>query len=336
MTGRVLVPFLLLGCAVFAQIDRGAANTVARVRVRVAFPDHAPCSASTRVQLSGNSGVPLAEGSVNEECIAEFFDVPPGRYRVTVTGNDVGNGDEGDVEIGSVVVQEVEVKARRKADSTGNLSADAFISVSDLGVPAPAAKEFDKANHLIAKQDWTNAAKRLQKAVAMYANYAVAYNNLGVAYSRVGNVKDARVSLQKAIALNDHLALAYVNLARVDLLEKDFPHAESLLDKASSLGPPNASQLKLQAYAQLMDQHFDQAIDTAHRAHNAQVPAHVFLHLVAAHAYANENKIEDSISELRTYLSEEPAAPRADEVKKSIAALQTQLAGAHGEAASSK
>lgn len=336
MTGRLLVPFLLLASVVSAQMDRGSVQTVGRVRVRIVFPDQTPCGTSIRVQLSGNSGVPLAEGSVSGECIAEFFNVPPGRYRVTVTGNDVANGDEGDVEIGPVIVQEVEVKARRKADSASDLSSDAFISVSDLSVPAPAAKEFDKASHLIAKQDWPSATKRLQKAVAMYPNYAAAYNNLGAAYSRMGNVSDARTALQQAITLNDHLAAAYVNLARVDFLEKDFPDAESLLNKASSLGPPDVNQFKLLAYAQLMDQHFDQAIDTAHRAHTSQIHAHAFLHLAAAHAYEQEKKIGDSISELQTYLNEEPAAPQADQVKKAIATLQTQLASVSMEPSSSK
>jgi len=336
MTGRSLLPFLLFVSAAPAQMDRGFAEPVARVRVRVAFPDHAPCSASTRVQLSGNSGFALAEGSVSGECIAEFFDVPPGRYRVTVSGNDVMNGGEADVEIASVIVQEVEVRARRKADAAGDMSSAAFISVSDLGVPTPAAKEFGKANHLIARQDWPNATKRLQKAVAMYPNYAAAYNNLGAAYSRMGNVSEARTALQQAITLNDHLAAAYVNLARVDFLEKDFPDAESLLNKASSLGPPDVNQFKLLSYAQVMDQHFDQAIDTAHRAHASQVRGHAFLHLAAAHAYEQEKKIGDSIGELQTYLNEEPAAPRADEVKKAIITLQSQLAGAPAEATSSK
>ncbi|HKF02363.1 MAG TPA: tetratricopeptide repeat protein [Candidatus Sulfotelmatobacter sp.] len=334
MAGRMLLPFLLFVGVAAAQMDRGPVQTVGRVRVRIVFPDQAPCNTSTRVQLSGNSGVPLAEGSVTGECTAEFFDVPPGRYRVTVTGSDVANGDESDVEIGSVIVQEVEVKARRKADSEGDMSSAAFISVSDLSVPTPAAKEFNKANHLIARQDWPNATKRLQKAVAMYPNYAAAYNNLGAAYSRMGSVADARSALQQAIALNDHLAAAYVNLARVDFLEKNFPDAESLLDKASSLGPPDVNQLKLQAYAQVMDRHFDQAIDTAHRAHSSQIRAHAFLHLAAANAYEQEKKIGDSIAELQTYLSEAPRASQADQVKKAITTLQAQLASAREEAAS--
>ena len=171
----------------------------------------------------------------------------------------------------------------------------------------------------------------LQKALAMYPNYAAAYNNLGAAYSRMGNVADARSALQQAIALNDHLAAAYVNLARVDFLEKDFPDAESLLNKASSLGPPDVNQFKLLAYAQVMDQHFDQAIETAHRAHSSQVRAHAFLHLAAANAYEQEKKIGDSIAELQTYLSEEPGAPRAGEVKKAISTLQAQLANAREE-----
>ena len=127
-----------------------------------------------------------------------------------------------------------------------------------------------------------------------------------------------------------------MNLARVDILEKKFPDAESLLDKASTLGSPDVNQFKLLAYAQLMDQHYDQAIDTAHRAHTSQVRGHAFLHLAAANAYEQEKKIGDSIVELQTYLNEEPAGPRADEVKKAIATLQTQLASARVEAAPSK
>lgn len=336
MTGRVLLLFLLLVGAVSAQIDRGSSETVGRVKVRVAFDDHAPCTAATRVALIGNAGFALAEGAVNGECVAQFFDVPSGRYRVAVSGGDAANVDDGEVEINSVAMQGVDVRARRTGKSMSGITSASFVSVGELGIPASAAKEFDRANHMIAKQDWPRASDRLHKAVAMYPDYAAAYNNLGAVYSRTGNLPEARSALEQAITLNDHLDPAYVNLARVNFIEKDFADAESLLNKASSLAALTADELNLLAYAQLMNQHSNEAIETSRRGHTTQVAHHAFLHLVAAHVYEQQKKIGNSISELQTYLSEEPAAPRAEAVKKALATLQTQQAAAQGVATLSR
>jgi len=323
MTGRLFVLSILLATTALAQMDRGPLQSAGRVRIRVILPDHAPCTASTRVALIGNMGFSLADSSANAECIVTFFDVPAGRYRVALSG-DVVNADGGEIEV--TAVQDVEVQARR-AGSAMNGSADGptFVSVSDLRVPASAVKEFGKANQMIDHQEWSKAAGRLHKAVSLYPSYAAAYNNLGAVYSRMGDSAQARSAFLQAITLDDHLAAAYLNLARVDFAEKNFADAESLLSKASSLEAPNANELNLLAYAELMNQHLDQALDTVRRGHLAQLSHHVFLHLIAAHVYEQEKKITESVAELQMYLKEEPAAAQAEQVKKAIATLQTQV-----------
>jgi tetratricopeptide (TPR) repeat protein len=274
-------------------------------------------------------GFAMAEGSVNGECTAEFFDVPSGRYRVTVRGTDTANADEGDVEVNSAITQELEVRARHTEESDPNRLAahTTFISVTELGVPSNAAKEFEKANRLIAKQDWAKATGRLHKGLAIYPKYAAGYNNLGAAYSYLGNNAQAREALQQAITLDDRLAPAYVNLGRLSFLEKDYSSAESLLTKAVNMAPAeNADELFLLAYAQLTDHHLDQALQTSRRGHAAKLNHHAHLHLVAANAYEQQNKIPASLSELQMYLSEEPNSPRAEKVRSAIATLQAQIA----------
>jgi len=328
MTGRLIAVVLLLGTAC-AQIESGSSEVARRVRVRIAFSDHAPCDSSTRVVLTGAMGFALAEGSVNSECTAEFFDVPSGRYRVTVRGADTANADEGDVEVNSVITQELEVRARHTEESDPNRLAarTTFISVTELGVPSNAAKEFEKANRLISKQDWAKATGRLHKGLAIYPKYAAGYNNLGAAYSHLGNNAQAREALQQAITLDDRLAPAYVNLGRLSFLEKDYSSAESLLTKALNMAPAeNADELFLLAYAQLTDQHLDQALQTSRQGHEAKLNQHAYLHLVAANAYEQQNKIAQSISELQMYLSEEPTSPRGEKVRSAIATLQAQVA----------
>ena len=329
MTGRLIAVVLLFLGTACAQIESGSSEVARRVRVRIVFSDHTPCDSSTRVVLTGAMGFALAEGSVNGECTAEFFDVPSGRYRVTVRGTDTANADEGDVEVNSVISQQLEVRARHTEESDPNRLATraSFISVAELGVPSNAAKEFEKASQLIAKQDWAKATGRLHKGLAIYPKYAVGYNNLGAAYSHLGNNAQAREALQKAITLDDRLAPAYVNLGRLSFLEKDYSSAESLLTKAVNMAPAeNADELSLLAYAQLTDEHLDQALQTSRQGHEVKLDHHAYLHLVAANAYEQQHKIAQSISELQTYLSEEPNSSRGEKVRIAIATLQTQVA----------
>ena len=150
--------------------------------------------------------------------------------------------------------------------------AGAFISAADLAVPLRAQKEFDKANELVAKQDLTQAIRRLDKAIAMYPAYAGAYNNLGVIYARMGDRERERGALQKAISINDHFAPAYVNLGRMDISTGDFSGAESVLNKASALDPTDTMTLVLLTYAEFMDRHIDQAIATRVKAHTLAGP----------------------------------------------------------------
>jgi Flp pilus assembly protein TadD len=167
----------------------------------------------------------------------------------------------------------------------------------------------------------------LHKGLAIYPKYAAGYNNLGAAYSHLGNNAQAREALQQAITLDDRLAPAYVNLGRLSFLEKDYSSAESLLTKAVTMAPAeNADELFLLAYAQLADQHLDQALQTSRQGHEAKLDHHAYLHLVAANAYEQQNKIAPSISELQTYLSEEPNSPRGEKVRSAIATLQAQVA----------
>ena len=329
MTGRlVAVVVLLLGTAC-AQIQLGSNDVVRRLRVQLAFGDHTPCDSSTRVALTGGMGFALAEGSVDGECRAEFFDVPSGKYHVSVRGADATNADEGDVEVNSVVTQDVEVRAKHtESDPTNWAAHSSFVSVNELRIPSNAAKEFVKANRLIANRDWNKASESLRRGLAVYPNYAAAYNNLGAVYSRMGNNLEARHALQQAIALDDHLAAAYVNLGRISFLEKDYPNAESLLTKAVALAPAaNADELFLLAYSQVTDHHLDQALQTSRQGHDAGLSQHGFLHLVAANALEQQNKIPECIEELQAYLGEEPNGTQAGKTRKALAILQLRRAG---------
>ena len=221
-------------------------------------------------------------------------------------------------------MQNFEVRAEYRSDPLRSAVSGAFISATDLGVPSGAVKEFGKANQLIGQRQWTKAIDKLQKAIAIYPNYSSAYNNLGVAYTHVGDPLHGEEALRKAISINDHLVPAYVNLARVQMGAKDMPAAEVLLNKACSLAPPDATSLVLLSYVQLMNQHLDEAILTAKRAHSDTPGEHAFVHITAARAFRAKNQGADAIAELQQFLNEEPSGPRAQQARKALAWLQSQ------------
>jgi Flp pilus assembly protein TadD len=171
---------------------------------------------------------------------------------------------------------------------------------------------------LLGKQDLTHAEQRLRKAIAIYPDFAVAYNNLGVIYSRLGDHEREREALQKAISLDERMAPAYVNLGKMSIGAGDFASAETALNKASRFDPVDPATLILLAYAELMDRRFDEAVATSRKAHSLDKP-HALAHRLAANALEQKGQAAAAIAELEIFLAEEPTGPRADAARKELA-----------------
>ncbi len=201
-------------------------------------------------------------------------------------------------------------------------SISALVSVVDLNAPPKARKEVVQANEFIAKKNWTKAIEKLQHTIKIYPDVAVAYNNLAVAYAHLGDQIREREALEKAISIDDHMSLAYLNLARMNISVSDFPHAESLLLKASSLAPTDATTLILLAYAEFMNRHLDEAIATCSRTHS-MLYAHAFVHRVAARVFEQRNQVADAVAELQLFLTEEQPGPSAEGARQELAMLQS-------------
>lgn len=328
MTSRVFVLLLLLAASAAAQIDAG--KMVRRVSVRVRF-ESGICEGSAHVTLAGHGG-PMAVSDTNDQCEADFFNLPEGNYHLTVSGDHVAHVDAGDINVTSDGPAEFEVQGTRPKEiiHSDGMFGNALVSAADLSVPSRARKELDKANELIGRQKWERAIHELNKAVSVDPAYAVAYNNLGVIYSHLGDHGREVEALQTAISVNDHFALAYVNLGRMHIAAGDYRSAEALLDKASALDPGDTMALILLSYAEFMDQHFDAAIATSRKAHTLE-KSHAFVHRVAARAFEKKRLGVDAIAELELFLKEEPPGPRADAARKELQTVEAVLGEPAGD-----
>jgi tetratricopeptide (TPR) repeat protein len=322
MAGRRLLLLVALVAPAAAQFDAGL-QVNNPVRIHVAYSSGV-CDSSTRVELmqGGNS---VGRGAVDSNCMVQIFGVPAGRYRMVVSGHGFAGIESNEIQIGSFDSQPIEINIPQgKANGDPTFQAPA-ISVSDLKVPKRAAKEFNKASREMDEQKWTAAASSLEKAIAIYPQYAAAYNNLGVVYARNGDRSREAEALQHALAVDSHYVPAYVNLGRMDIAENNFAEAVSQFKTAAALDPENGIILVLLTYAEYMNQQYDDVIKDCNKVHASNNVPHAFAHWSAAFALEQKHKIAEAGQEFSTFVKEEPTGKRADDARKELANIANYL-----------
>jgi Flp pilus assembly protein TadD len=316
MNLRGVVVLLLLAGSMVAQSTQG--STIRQVRVRVILPSE-DCNDPVQVRLVGLNGV-NAEANTDNNCEVEFKGVPPGVYQVSVSGQNLATSNATVTVSNASADLEMRAMRMNNPGHVGGATAP-IVSAADLTIPSKAQKKLAKAQELSDRHDYKKAIQTLKEAIAIYPAYAAAYNNLGVAYARLGDRDKEREALQQAIGINDHFGPAHANLARMDMAASDFAGAEAEFSKAASYDPTDAVTLSLLTYAEFMNHHFDLAIATSRRAHALQAP-HAYVHQVAAQIYEQMSDGINAIAELELFLKEDPTNERADMVRKELARVQ--------------
>lgn len=278
--------------------------------------------------LQGSTGATVGTTYTNDIGEADFAGVPVGDYHIEVSGDGIQPTSGDTFEVDERKSSQAEYVVVRRLEDSGPkpVSAhSALVSANDLKVSPKARKELDKANEAMALRDWKKAKEHLDKALALEPNYATAYNNLAVLYSKTNDLTNEEQALKKAMALDEHFAPALLNYGKLCLRQKNFPQAETLLQKEVSLDPDNPESLLLLADAEYMNRHFEAAITAADRAHSASNDHPSFVHYIAARAYQQENRQQEALAEFQLFLKEEPKGPRADHVRGDIAKIQAAL-----------
>jgi Flp pilus assembly protein TadD len=316
MNKRVLAVFPLLVGSLIAQSN--AASPLRHVKLRLSFAN-GECDHTARVRLVGNSGR-IADGTPDDRCEADFSNLPAGTYQVEITGQSFPAMEQ---EISTTNgATDFEFKMTGRNGPSDPSSAGPVVAVSALQIPAKALKEFARSNEWIQRGDFPKAIQSLNRAITLAPSYAAAYNNLGAVYQRLGDRGKQRQALERAVELDPHLAAAQLNLGRMDMADSNFALAEDKLNKAAANNPADPTAWVLLSYCQFKDQHVEEAIATARKAH-ALGGEHASAHLVAAKAFEQKRDARGAMGELQAFLSEEPAGERAEQAKKDLAVLRT-------------
>jgi len=198
------------------------------------------------------------------------------------------------------------------------------ISVTSAAAPSKAKKEFEKGRDDARKNKLDPAEQHLAKAVEIYPQYAVAWNELGRVQLQKGDVPGATHSFQQSIAADSKYINPYAGLLDIALKAQQWKQIADLTDKILVLNAVDFPQYWFDnAMANYFLQNFDAAqksserglsIDSHHR-----VPR---LEYMLGMVLAKKRDYAGALTHVQNYLRLAPDTSDRDTVEKQVAELQ--------------
>ena len=170
------------------------------------------------------------------------------------------------------------------------------------------SEKIDKAMSLFKEKKYEEAIDAFSSVLETEPDNAQVYNNLGVAYSCIGNFEQAENFYTKALDLDPELAQAYINLSDLYYKAGDLPSAIGTLQRGSYELQDNLTIAHLLARVYIEDQRFEDAIVELERVGDYESAISNFenvieykennelLYYSLAQAYEANNEIDKAIS----------------------------------------
>jgi len=328
MLQRVSTCFLLAAACAPNLLAQGQSQgqpqimTQEQLTIRVAFEDDRPVPPNLRVELLSIYGSSVDIRTTDTSGTAHFTGLTPAKYRVRVTGAGIVTTESGEIDMTSSGPSVTEyVRVRREPSSTVDAGPPATI---DMNIPPEARKEFDKASEKMERKNWTEAKTHLDRAIAIYPKYALAYSSLATIYINMNQGEKAVESFRTAAELDEHIQQANLYLGHFYYDNKNYKQAEPYLLRAIGGEPRNPQLLLALANTQMQNGEAEQALANAQKVHS--LPDHkkfALAHLIAAQVLSDRGDNQHAREEFQLFLREAPDSPMAPRVKEALAKIET-------------
>ena len=123
------------------------------------------------------------------------------------------------------------------AGPTLHPEADGFVLTQSVRVPADTRADYDNATRLLDEKQYDPGIALLLKVTQKAPEAAAAHVDLGIAYSRSGDLDKAAASLKRALELNPRHPVAYNELGMVYRRKGEFAAARTSYEKALGVFP---------------------------------------------------------------------------------------------------
>ena len=180
------------------------------------------------------------------------------------------------------------------------------IGEADSQVPAAARKEFDKATRLVRENKIEEAIESFKRAIAIYPDYLMAHNDLGVQYLNMGRLQEAQDRFEIAIELNVKAFNPNLNLGIVLVKQRNFSDAMERLNRALSI---DSSSAAAHLYAGIASVEIDELQNAEHELSSSLSLGGVALsaaHFFLARVHLKKGEAQRAARELTLYLEAQP------------------------------
>lgn len=291
------------------------------IRVRLANEQTPPHP--VEVELLTVNGIPIAQNFTHGDAEVRFRDTPEGSYRVKISGAEYETFTS---DAFTILHNEGAHSETFRINMKPAVAAKANtpISASELQVPEKARDLFQKSVEQFESGAADEAIMSLQAAIAIYPQYARAYNNLGIVLISKGDLSGAGKAFDDSLKVDDKFVPAMINNARLSLRRQDLPKAHGFADRALTIEPLNPEALTLLANVQFYEAKYADAAVTVNRIHGVPHDGYAEAHLIAAEAYQKTGNNRMAIEECKLFLKESPKSPRAEQVRNAMKLLEAR------------
>jgi tetratricopeptide (TPR) repeat protein len=198
------------------------------------------------------------------------------------------------------------------------------VSVTALNAPEAAKKAYGKGVNAMTDEKWAAAQKNFEKAVEIDPDYAAAWSDLGEVLAAQSKGTEARAAFEKAVQAEPKYIKPYVQLTRLALAEKRNEDAAAIGARAVAMNPLEFPDLYFfYAVANFNLKRFALAEENSRRAVDLDADHEIpRAQLLLATLLTAKGDRAGALEHFRKYLEILPKAPDADQVKRTIAALE--------------
>jgi predicted Zn-dependent protease len=283
-----------------------------RVKVRLESTDMAMLSTVTDVNGSFRFGG-LAAGNytILVDAGAEYE-----LYREPITIDRESNKLAGG---GRVLTVPVYLLPKRGSGSKAGV-----VDASLANVPKSAVELYNKARESAQAGDSKKAIEQLKAAIALHADFALAFNELGVQHLKLGQATEAAEALRTALKLSPDAFMPRLNYGIALLETKQMPEAEQELREAVKKNDSSPVAHLYLGMSLVKQRKLDEGEKELTRAASSNREDISMAHYYLAGIYWGKRDYKRAADELETYLKLTPKAPDAEKIRGTIKDLRSK------------
>jgi tetratricopeptide (TPR) repeat protein len=243
----------------------------------------------------------------------QVIGLPNGEYEVVVEEP----GCESDRAVAKVDGSVVNVEMHLKQPKPTERAASRYlVSVRELKMPDRARSEYEKGLDEMAHNDFAEGLRHFTKATEAFPSYYEAFNFIGIAEMKLGELEKAVQAFQRSIDLSEgRYAAALFGMGYTSYLQGKLKEAEDTLRRGLDIDGSSPDGYFYLGMTLFLENHIEEAEKSAREALLCK-PDYAAAYIVLANVYGRRHEFHEQLQALDTYLKLTPNGPSAARVKE--------------------